>query len=92
MGSATIGKFDLNQHRINALADTGSLVTIIHLDVFDQIRRGDSMMQPLHQTIPGANNQSFHIYGTGDKMTKLFSIDRPILSEESRKSSYRTKY
>ena len=56
MGNAMFIKCEINQHRINALVDSGAALTIMHLDVFNKTKRRDSSMRSSHQPILGANN------------------------------------
>ena len=45
------------------MVDTGAAVTIIHLDVFNKARVGDSKMWSSHQPILGVNNHPLDICG-----------------------------
>ena len=78
LGNVIFVKCDINQHSVNALVDTGAAVTIIHLDVFNKTRVGDSQMWSSHQWILRANNHPLDIRGATEIKIRNTYTQQPL--------------
>jgi len=100
-GSAPKVQAQLGKLRLNILLDTGSIRSLISLDHFQNMRRGDSKLQLLETevTCVTASGQSLEIVGEvkvplkihGFSWTRMFMVSRRLWSQPILKADFMSK-